>query len=186
MEPLEAIASQKTRRRMKPTEPLPTILVDTREQTPLLFNRLPSVRGTLTTGDYSIVGGEDLFAVERKSIPDLVVSVTGERERFERELHRLRGYRFKRLLVVGTHGEVEGHRYRSNASPKSVLASLSAFEVRYDLPVVWSATPEDAAVVVENWAWWFAREIRQVASLLQARPTPEVDYTLVSVALGAS
>jgi len=170
---------------MKITEPLPTMLVDTREQTPLLFSRLPSVRGTLTTGDYSIVGGEDLFSVERKSIPDLVASVTGERERFERELHRLRGYRFKRLLVVGTRGEVESHRYRSNASPKSVFSSVSAFEVRYDLPVVWAATPEEAAVMVEGWAWWFARELRQAASLMAA-PTPEVDPVIVPEASGAS
>jgi hypothetical protein len=28
------------------------------------------------------------------------------RERFERELHRLRGYRFKRLLVVGSEAEI--------------------------------------------------------------------------------
>lgn len=153
---------------MKATDPLPTVLVDTREQEPLRFTRLPSVRGALTTGDYSIVGAEDLFAVERKSIPDLVASVTSERERFERELHRLRGYRFKRLLVVGTRGEVEGHRYRSNASPKSVFGSLAAFEVRYDLPVVWAATPDEAAVMVEGWAWWFARELRQAASLMAA------------------
>lgn len=163
---------------MKPTEPLPTLLVDTREQAPLLFRRLPSMRGTLTTGDYSIIGGEDLFAVERKSIPDLVASVTGERERFERELHRLRGCRFKRLLVVGTRAEVEGHTYRSAASPKSVIASLSAFEVRYDLPVVWAATPEEAAVVVEGWAWWFARELRQAARLLHAPPARELPTTL--------
>lgn len=158
---------------MKPAEPLPSLVVDTREQAPLLFTRLPSVRGTLPTGDYSVAGCEELFAVERKSIPDLVASVTGERERFERELHRLRGYRFKRLLIVGTRADIEAHRYRSNASPKAVLASLSAFEVRYDLPVVWCPTPQDGAAALEGWAWWFAREIRNAASFLGNRTATE-------------
>jgi ERCC4-type nuclease len=158
---------------MKPAEPLPSLVVDTREQTPLVFTRLPCLRGTLTTGDYSVAGCEELFAVERKSIPDLVASVTGERGRFERELHRLRGYRFKRLLIVGSRAEIEAHRYRNNASPRAVLASLAAFEVRYDLPVVWSRTPQDAAVLVEGWAWWFAREIRKAASLLGETPAAE-------------
>src|SRR6478752_8650758 len=84
----------------------PVIIVDTREQTPLSFARLESVRGTLRTGDYSVKGLEDLFSVERKTVADLVgCCMADNRERFERELHRLRGYRFKRLLVVGSEAE---------------------------------------------------------------------------------
>ena len=46
-------------------------------------------------------------SIERKTVSDLVGSCMGEnRERFERELHRLRGYRFKRLLVVGSEAEI--------------------------------------------------------------------------------
>jgi hypothetical protein len=45
--------------------------------------------------------------VERKSIGDVVACCVGQsRERFERELHRLRGFRFKRLLVVGNEAEI--------------------------------------------------------------------------------
>jgi len=50
----------------------PTIIVDTREQNPLTFERLESRVGTLQIGDYSIAVLEELFAVERKSIPDRV------------------------------------------------------------------------------------------------------------------
>ena len=42
----------------------PTLVIDNREQTPLVFTRLQSVRGTLTTGDYSAVGLEELFSIE--------------------------------------------------------------------------------------------------------------------------
>jgi hypothetical protein len=53
---------------------------------------LPSVCRTLLTTDYSAAGFESLFAIERKSIPDLVNCCTGEnRVRFERKLQRFRG-----------------------------------------------------------------------------------------------
>lgn len=113
----------------------PVIVIDTREQTPLTFDRLASAPGTLTTGDYSFHGGEEVFAVERKTIPDLVACCMGvNRDRFFRELHRLRGYRFKRLLVVGTRAEIESGTYRSNIAPASILSTLRAIEVRFDVP----------------------------------------------------
>lgn len=144
----------------------PRIIVDTREQEPLLFRNLPSDRGTLTTGDYSIQGAEELFAIERKSVPDLVSCCIGEnRERFERELHRLRGFRFARLLIVGAEGEVTTHRYRSNISPKAVLHTVRAFEARY-VPVVWQPFPDKAAEQVESWAYWFARELLKASEFL--------------------
>lgn len=143
---------------MKPNNTLPTIIIDTREQTPLQFGNLPSERSTLATGDYSIKGFEDHFTVERKSIADLVQSVTFERERFERELVRVRGYDFKRLLIVGTMADIEEHRYQSRAEPKAVIASLTAFEVRYGLPVCFCPTPATAALQVERWVLYYVRE----------------------------
>jgi DNA excision repair protein ERCC-4 len=145
----------------------PVIVIDTREQDPLAFGRLQSIRGTLQTGDYSIRGLEEQFAVERKSISDLVGCCMGDsRQRFERELHRLRGFRFKRLLIVGTEEEILSGRYHSNIRPQSVMASLGAFEARYDLPVVFRPSPELAAAQIERWAFWFSREMVQVVNNL--------------------
>ena len=42
----------------------PVIVTDSREQTPLVFRRMVSVRGTLQSGDYSFLGGEELFSIE--------------------------------------------------------------------------------------------------------------------------
>jgi ERCC4-type nuclease len=70
----------------------PTIVIDNREQEPLPFTRLKSIRGTLYSGDYSVGGLEEHFAVERKSLDDMAnCCLSGNRDRFERELHRLRG-----------------------------------------------------------------------------------------------
>lgn len=130
----------------------PIILIDQREQTPLRFLHLESRSATLQSGDYSLLGAQELFSVERKTVPDFVGCCVGEnRERFSRELHRLRGFHFKRLLIVGTEAEIREGKYRSNIKPQSVLGTLSAFEIRFDVPVVWCATPEIAAAQIERW-----------------------------------
>lgn len=68
------------------------IIIDTREQAPFAFRheRMDATTepGTLAVGDYSLAGLEDRVAVERKSLPDLVMCLGRERERFERELAR--------------------------------------------------------------------------------------------------
>src|SRR3982074_3599553 len=136
----------------------PTLVIDNREVQPLVFTRLPSVRGTLYSGDISILGLEDLFSIERKgSIEELVSCCTGQRERFEHELHRLRGFRFKRLAVIGNRSEIEYQRYRSRVAPAAVLGSLAAWECKFDLPIVFFSTPEEMALQIERWAFYFAR-----------------------------
>jgi hypothetical protein len=150
----------------KGVAPAPVLVVDSREQVPLPFSQLKTQSGTLTTGDYSILGAEELFAVERKTLADLVACCAGGRERFKRELHRLRGFRFKRLVVVGSEEDILRGNFRSGISPKAVLATLQCFEVRYDLPFLFFLTPELAARRIETWAIWFARELRKTASLL--------------------
>ena len=149
------------------SEVRPTVIIDTREQTPLEFTRLASRPGTLTSGDYSFSGGEELFAVERKTIADLVACCVGEnRKRFFRELHRLRGYRFKRLLIVGTRAEIEAGAYRSGIAPAAVLSTLRAIEARFDVPVVFAPDAPAAAQEVEAWSYWFAREVVEAANTL--------------------
>ena len=137
------------------TAPLaPIIITDTREQCPLVFEHLASDRGTLQSGDYSIAGLEHDFAIERKSISDLCGSVTKGRDRFERELHRLRGFDFARVLIVGSPHEVQAQA----ANPKAVFSSISAFEARWKIPFIWEPSPDLAARLVERWAWFYWRE----------------------------
>lgn len=145
----------------------PTILVDSREQTPLPFAHFPAECATLYTGDYSAKGIEQSFCVERKSLADLVGSLTAERDRFTRELERMRGYAFRRLLVIGSRNEIEQHAYRSKASPAAILGSLWAFEVRYSVPVVFAATPEEGAETVERWTFYALRERMKEADELR-------------------
>ncbi len=147
-------------------EIMPTVIVDTREQTPLMFTRLQSVTGTLATGDYSVLGLERDVAIERKSIPDLIGSITRERDRFMREVDRLRSYPFARLLVIGSEETLwRGGTRFTQANPKAILHSLYAIEAR-GLPVVFAPTPEAGALLVERWAWWKARESAKAMSIM--------------------
>jgi DNA excision repair protein ERCC-4 len=146
---------------------LPVVVIDTREQDPLPIVRLPSIRAGLYTGDYSIAGLESVFAVERKSIADLVACcAASNRDRFENELHRLRGFRFKRLLVIGTRQEIEAGAYRSTIRPAAVLGTLATFEARYDVPTVFTPTPREGAALVERWGWYMAREVVETCNAL--------------------
>lgn len=73
--------------------------------------------------------------------------------------------------------EVEQRRYRSNLSPKAILSTLAAFEVRHDVPVVWAGSAEEASALIERWAWWFAREtIEQANDLLRSPARPDGNH----------
>ena len=138
----------------------PVIVVDSREQVPLTFTRLQSVRGTLYSGDYSVRGLENKFAVERKNLDDIAnCCVNSNRDRFERELHLLRGFCFTRLLIIGTREDIAAGRYHSKIIPSAVLATLDAFEFRYSIPLVFCSSPAQAAIAIEHWVWRFAREV---------------------------
>lgn len=137
----------------------PCVVVDTREQDPFVFPRLPSRTATLHTGDYSVAGFENEFSVERKSLDDLAACCVGEnRLRFFRELARLRGMKFRRLLIVGERMAIMGKRYRSHIESKAVLATLATVEARFDVPVVHVSNPAEGAEIIERWSWWYARE----------------------------
>lgn len=149
----------------------PVAIIDSREQTPLVLPGLQTVTEGLTTGDYSIRGAEHLFTVERKSLDDLVACVTRERERFERELIRIRGYRFRRILIIGTVQDILDGKYTSAATPGSVLGSLAVWEARYDVPVVHVEDAEAGGETVANWIRTFARELVLDAGNVLARET---------------
>lgn len=153
----------------------PVVIIDSREQNPLPIKRLEYVRVGLQSADYSFLGAEHLFGIERKSLDDLVQCCVGDnRARLERELHRLRGFRFARLLIVGNRWEIEAHKYRSAIKPAVVFNSLSAWEARYNVPVVWVEHPMHAAELVERWTYFFARQLVEEAnSLLRGTTSAE-------------
>jgi len=146
------------------------IVCDTREQAPLDFSPFGATveRSGLATGDYSVKGLEHLVAVERKSLPDLVGSLTRERERFERELQRGAGLRLFGVVVEGTMTELVHGQYRSRANPHAMLQSVAAMSVRYRCPFWFVDTPELAAYLVHSLFSKFIREAEKVSKAILA------------------
>lgn len=111
----------------------PTILIDTREQRPLVLPN--SKRATLSTGDYSVEGVEHLVAVERKELGDLYGCFGQHRERFERELARLAEFPYPAIVVEANLVDVlDGTKY-SKVHPASAIGSLIAWGTKYRIPV---------------------------------------------------
>lgn len=151
----------------------PCVIIDSREKRPFVFTRLPSVVDGLATGDYSMRGAEHTFCVERKSLADFVGCCMGDnRDTFERELIRARGYRFARILIVATDAEIDAGAWRSDITVKSVRATMASFEARY-IPIVLTPTPEAGALLIERWAWRHAYEICESANKLLQGNRPD-------------
>lgn len=139
----------------------PTIIVDSREQTPWKFSNLPTEPGSLATGDYSVRGLEHLIAVERKSLDDLLANVGRERARFCRELQRLRAFRFRCLVIEASYSDLERGEWRSKVQPSAVLGSLAGWQARYSLPVMLVGDHESAARFAERYLYQCARLVAQ-------------------------
>ncbi len=121
------------------------VVIDTREQLPFSFDGLtcdradgggaltvPTQRGTLASGDYSLLGYESRVAVERKSLSDLYGTLGQGRERFERELERLAVMDFAAVVIEATWPEVCSEPPpHKQLSPKTVFRSIIAWSVRY-------------------------------------------------------
>jgi DNA excision repair protein ERCC-4 len=92
---------------------------------------VPTEVCTLAEGDYGIVGHFGKIAVERKSHSDLLGTLAAGRERFERELERLAGYRYAAVVVEAEWSTILAGHHHSNLNPKTVFRSVLAYQQRY-------------------------------------------------------
>ena len=141
------------------------IVIDSREQLPYRFETASEV-GALSVGDYSIAGIEHLVAVERKTLDDVIGSLTTGRSRFEKELHRGRALDYFALVIEASLSDLANGNYRSKMLPKSAIQSLMAFSVRYRLPVFFCESRQYGQRVTESLLLKFAREIEKKAGLI--------------------
>lgn len=160
----------------------PTILIDTREQVPWSF-MLPTEPATLDTGDYSVRGLEHLVAIERKSLSDLLGCIGRDRERFTRELQRLRAYRFGWLIVETTLTDLEAGPgpgpwpWQSKLLPAHVLGSLAAWECQFELSIVFGGSHDASGRYAERLLFHAARtvakEVEAVTAMMPSLAAPE-------------
>ena len=148
------------------------ILVDTREQrTPKAEQRynsfgVPYSRATLAYGDYTanfvLLDGKKLHdisntvhpfcMVERKmSLDELAQCFTHSRERFEREFQKaVDNNCFIHLICEdGSFEKIEGHKYNSKFPPKAFLASITAWQRRYNIHFHFCSSLETGHLIKE-------------------------------------
>ena len=154
------------------------VKIDTREQTPFAFPaNVATTTGTLTCGDYSVVGLEHEIGLERKSIGDLVGSITSGNARFQRALERLHAHRIAAVIIEGTPGEIEMHRYFAPKIPPSrVFDTIATLHCKHRVPFMFGGTRAHAAAITHRllYKYWLMRRGEQqleVAAQLQAALT---------------
>ena len=126
-----------------------TILRDTREQRPWIFEECPvETRDvTLSTGDYAVMTHcthdaetdtyHPKFAVERKSGHDFLTSLTWERERFKRELQRAEKWTQPLPVVVEASWKTllrnRGCMARRDVHPNQIVGTVAAWINHYNV-----------------------------------------------------
>ncbi|MGE0609535.1 MAG: ERCC4 domain-containing protein [Pirellulales bacterium] len=141
-------------------------IIDTREQSPLNLHPLQSVAGTLATGDYSVVGLENVIAIERKSLPDLLACVGRERGRFDREVQRLLAYPVRCLVIEAGWKTLETGGWRGDVTPAAVVGSCLGW-IASGLPILMADDHERAGKYVSRLLFTAAkRRYRECRALL--------------------
>jgi DNA excision repair protein ERCC-4 len=131
-------------------------IVDTREQNPFDLSPMQTEPGTLHVGDYSVVGLESVIAIERKSLPDLVACCGRERDRFQRELDRLRGWPVSAIVIECSWEDIHRGNWRSKLTPGQVQASLESF-IAQGHTIVMGETRKTAARLTRGILFYGAR-----------------------------
>ena len=150
--------------------PLPTIIIDTREQRPLFLDEQGVVRNGYTTlalfvrtkldyGDYSLTGLEGLVSIERKSVSDLRNSLMGEHRRFVKELVALG--QMKRAWIVVEGSEVDFTGYPGMVDYRKFRQMLVSIQVHYGIPIYWAGTREGSEQFVFAYLTTFLKYYRQ-------------------------
>lgn len=143
--------------------------IDTREQRPL-FSRLPKglviVRDTLKDGDYSLVGHESRFVIERKFLGDLYPFCSSERERTLTKMKRLleitNNGGWVSLVIEAKESEAFRPQDWTRVSPECVRGALISFSLRYKVHVYFSGNRENSARYILDHACKFYNISREV------------------------
>jgi len=154
---------KKTSRR-KTKKPPFVIIEDTRENTPLRDwpEGAEVIEKGLDTGDYSIVGWENCFTIERKSIGDFAGTMIDGyepntqklRKRFNNELERMRHFDCAAVVVTATPEQLIQFKHHCGMDAHAALWNFGlAIFATYGIPV-FPLTDEKTAA---RWIYDLAR-----------------------------
>jgi DNA excision repair protein ERCC-4 len=115
-----------------------TLISDTREQLPL-FNPRPKglnvIHKSLKDGDYSILGFEDKFAIERKMQSDFYSYLGQERKKTISKMQRFKDFSYVALVVEDSEDDIYFGNQFTSLTPDQIRAALVSFRIRYGVQV---------------------------------------------------
>lgn len=146
--------------------PKPVVLVDSREQRPLpLFASHPNWIGgerelALPTADYSVEGMEEVLALERKGLADLLGCIVSQRSRFLDVCARLSSFRWKAIIIEASYEDLKspdwgGYGIPAEVHSNSVVGTLDAIEAKFGIPIIYTSV--NRALTTERAASWLSK-----------------------------
>jgi len=140
------------------TAPRAVVLVDTREQTPFDFSRFSGwfarvEKKALKVGDYTIAGLEEICAVERKDLADLIHSFSVVALSFKKKLRFMRSFPHRLLVISAALSQVKSPYAYSNINPNRILQSLIAVLAGLNIPFLCAETHELGEEVVASYLY---------------------------------
>jgi len=131
------------------------IIIDTRENRPLLFRTSKDITGSeikkLDIGDYSIEGYENKIAIERKSPGDLFGSLGKGHKRFRKELENAKKLDYFAIVVEASFSVVYDKEFEGahhiDMSGDVIIKICTTLAVKHGIPI-WFCNGRSEAVSV--------------------------------------
>jgi hypothetical protein len=135
-----------------------TVIIDTREQQPWTFEEYVVANKKLDTGDYSIEGLENIFAIERKkSINEIANNIV--EPRFKDVLARLAQLKYSFLLLEFGMTDVLYYPIGSNLpkrmwskvkiTPAFIMKNILDWQLKYNIKVMFCNNASNAEKTAE-------------------------------------
>lgn len=117
---------------------------------------LRTVTASLETGDYSILGAENLIAVERKSLPDLIGVIGSGRKRFDKEIQRLLSHPARCVIVEAHISSLELGQWRGGVTIPAAIGSVMGW-MEAGVPFIFAGDRRAAALYCARFLYVAAR-----------------------------
>lgn len=133
------------------------IIRDTREkdQHGWSFGEIETIDQKLDTGDYTLVGLEDIICIERKKSPsEVAINIGSDRVRFNKELERMKSFKLAYIICEFSLESLISFPKGSNI-PKSLqakvrvggkflLSTLNSYKDKYNIDVLFCNNRDEA------------------------------------------
>ena len=138
------------------------IIIDSREQSPLEFDGIETIRQGLDVGDYALLTPEGITSIriERKSIADLFSSFTHKYDSEKGKILRAKEAGLEYVLAIeataltirrGYRYWKDGQFYEVEKTGIAQVRQIFTIEQRYGIKVWWCAGREEMAFMIKEY-----------------------------------